>query len=207
MNSALRNGLTLAVIAGICTSLVAGTFYVTQQRIEENRQAWLERSLKPALAGLMYDSDVTESVVVLEPPHALPGNERALIYRVYSGSEPVAALFVVSARDGYSGPIRVLVGIDLDGRVSGVRILEHRETPGLGDGIEHDKSDWDRQFTGRSLRDPETGDWAIRRDGGVFDQLSGASVTPRAVITAVRDTLIWFEANREQVFAMQETGL
>ncbi len=207
MNRALRNGVTLAVIAGVCTSLVAGTFYFTEQRIEDNRQAWLERSLKPALAGLMYDSDVTESVVVLEPPHDLPGNDPALIYRVYSGDEPVAALFAVTARDGYSGPIRVLVGVELDGRISGVRILEHRETPGLGDGIEHDKSDWDRQFLGRSLSDPSIERWAIRRDGGIFDQLSGASVTPRAVISAVRDTLVWFEANREQVFAMQETEL
>ena len=207
MNRALRNGLTLAAIAGICTALVSGTFYFTEQRIEDNRQAYLERSLKPALAGLMYDSDVTESVVVLEPPHELPGNDPALIYRVYSGEQPVAALFAVSARDGYSGPIRVLVGIELDGRISGVRILEHRETPGLGDGIEHDKSDWDQQFIGRSLTDPDIDGWAIRRDGGEFDQLSGASVTPRAVIGAIRDTLVWFDANRELVFEMQETEL
>ena len=202
--SVLKNGLTLALIAAVCSALVAVTYSLTHETIEDNRKAHLEGQLRPALSDLMYDGDVTESVVVLEPPHGLPGNDDALIYRVYSAGEPIAALFAVTARNGYSGPIRLLLGIEMDGRVTGLRILEHRETPGLGDQIESDKSDWVEQFRGRSLGDPAIDGWRIKRDGGEFDQLTGATVTPRAVIQAVRETLVYFRDNKQRVFSMQE---
>lgn len=197
----LKSGITLAVIAAICTALVASTYQLTHERIAANEQAWLEQSLQPALSGLFFDSGVSESRVTIPAPHGLPGSEDAVIYRVYSGDSPVAALFVVSARDGYAGAIRLLIGIDIDGIVTGVHVLSHRETPGLGDRIESSKSDWVKQFDGRSLTDPEASGWKIRRDGGDFDQLTGASVTPRAVIKAIRETLSYFDANRDTVFA------
>lgn len=142
-------------------------------------------------------------MIMIPAPHELPGSEAAIIYRVYAGDEPVAALFVVSARDGYAGPIRLLVGIAMDGAITGVRVLEHRETPGLGDRIETTKSDWVLQFDGHSLRDPEPARWALKGDGGDFDQLTGASVTPRAIVNAVKETLTYFDANRVAVFAAQ----
>ncbi len=195
-------GVTLAVIAAVCTAMVALTWQLTADRIEANKKAWLERSLQPALAGLFFDSPVTESMITIPVPHELPGSDPAIIYRVYAGEVPVAALFVVSARDGYAGPIRLLVGVAMDGTVTGVRVLEHRETPGLGDRIDTLKSDWVLQFDGHSLRDPEPRLWAIRGDGGRFDQLSGASVTPRAVIKAIRETLSYFDTNRDAIFAV-----
>jgi len=201
-----KSGVTLAVIAAFCTSLVAFTWQLTAERIEANKKEWLERSLQPALAGLFFDSPVTESMIMIPAPHELPGSEAAIIYRVYAGVEPVAALFVVSARDGYAGPIRLLVGIAMDGAISGVRVLEHRETPGLGDRIETTKSDWVLQFDGHSLRDPEPLRWAIKGDGGDFDQLTGASVTPRAIVNAVKETLTYFEANRVTVFAARSAN-
>jgi len=205
VNSVVKSGITLAVIAGLCTALVALTYTATAARIEANEQAWLERSLQPALSGLFFDSGVTESMMTIPPPHDLPGSEAAIVYRVYAEDTPVAALFVVSARDGYAGPIRILVGIDVGGAVTGVHVLEHRETPGLGDRVESGKSDWVHQFDGRSLVDPSPSGWAIKRDGGQFDQLTGASVTPRAIVKAIRDTLLYFEAHREEVFiALQE---
>jgi len=197
----IRSGATLAVIAAICTALVAGTYQLTRERIATNEQAWLEQSLQPALSGLFFDSGVSESMLTIPAPHELPGSEDALIYRVYSGDSPVAALFVVSARDGYAGAIRILVGIDISGAITGVHVLAHRETPGLGDRIESTKSDWDKQFNGHSLGDPVTDGWRIKRDGGEFDQLTGASVTPRAVIKAVKETLVYFDANSVAVFA------
>lgn len=196
-----KSGVTLAVIAAICTSLVAITWQLTAERIEANKKEWLERSLQPALAGLFFDSSVTESMLMIPPPHELPGSGTAIIYRVYAGEKPVAALFVVSARDGYAGPIRLLIGIAMDGTVTGVRVLEHRETPGLGDRIETTKSDWVLQFDGHSLLDPEPARWALKGDGGDFDQLTGASVTPRAIVNAVKQTLTYFDANRVAVFA------
>ena len=110
-------------------------------------------------------------------------------------------MFVVTARDGYAGPIRLLVGVTTERTITGVRVLEHRETPGLGDRVETGKSDWVLQFDSRSLGDPAVEDWKIREDGGHFDQLSGASVTPRAIVKAVRETLAWFDANADQLFA------
>ena len=196
-----KSGVTLAIVAAFCTSLVAFTWQQTEERIEANKKAWLERSLQPALAGLFFDSPVTESMIIIPAPHDLPGSEDAIIYRVFAGETPVAALFVVSARDGYAGPIRFLVGISMDGTVTGVRVLEHRETPGMGDRIEMTKSDWVLQFDGRSLQDPELGQWAIKDDGGEFDQLTGASVTPRAIIKAIKQTLQYFDGNRDAIFS------
>jgi electron transport complex protein RnfG len=140
-------------------------------------------------------------MIIIPQPHELPGSEDAIVYRVYAGDEPVAALFVVSARDGYAGPIRLLIGIAMDGTVTGVRVLEHRETPGLGDRVDTTKSDWILQFDGHSLRNPALTGWAIRSDGGEFDQLTGASVTPRAVIKAIRETLVYFDAHPDIIFA------
>lgn len=199
--SVIKSGTTLALIAAVCTALVALTYQFTHARIAANEQAWLEQSLQPALSGLFFDSGVSESAMTIPAPHELPGSEDAVVYRVYSGEAPVAALFVVSARDGYAGAIRMLVGVDIDGAITGVHVLAHRETPGLGDRIETGKSDWVRQFDGRTLSNPVASEWKIKRDGGDFDQLTGASVTPRAVVKAVRETLQYFDANAVSIFA------
>jgi Na+-translocating ferredoxin:NAD+ oxidoreductase subunit G len=198
----LRSGATLATIAALCTALVAFTHVLTDERIAANEQAWLEQNLLPALSGLSHDGNVGNSRVTIRAPNDLPGSEDALVYRFYAGGEPRAALFAVSARDGYAGPIRLLVGVDMDGRLTGIHVLEHRETPGLGDLVETSKSNWAQQFRGRSIGDPVTSGWAIRRDGGAFDQLTGASVTPRAIVKAVYETLGYFAENREALFAM-----
>ena len=201
----IKSGTTLALIAAVCTALVAATYQLTAERIVANERALLEQSLQPALSGQFYDSDVTESKLVLQQPHDLPGSDAAIIYRVYRESAPVAALFVVSARDGFSGAIQLLIGIDFDGLVTSVRVLKHRETPGLGDRIELRRTDWILQFDGHSLHSPNTAGWAIHSDGGEFDQLTGASVTPRAIIKAIRDTLIYFDAHRDELFSLPAT--
>jgi electron transport complex protein RnfG len=201
----IKTGMTLALIAAVCTTLVAATYQSTKDRIAANEKALLEQSLQPALAGVFYDSSVSESRLILRAPHELPGNDAAIIYRVFAEKKPVAALFAVTARDGFSGPIRILLGVDISGKVTGVRILQHRETPGLGDKIESARSDWVFQFDGRAIGNPVLTAWAIKDDGGDFDQLTGASVTPRAVINAVRDTLVYFDANRDEIFSLPAT--
>jgi electron transport complex protein RnfG len=198
--SIIKTGATLAAIAAVCTALVAATYQLTEERIAANEKALLEQSLQPALGGISFDGSVSESRIVLQPPHELPGNDPAIIYRVYAAEQPVAALFAVTARGGFSGPIRILVGVEFDGKISGVRILQHRETPGLGDKIEPARSDWVFQFDGHSIGDPVTPQWAIKVDRGDFDQLTGASVTPRAIIKAIRDTLLYFDAHRDEIF-------
>lgn len=199
--SVIKSGATLAIIAAVCTALVAMTYQLTRERIATNEQAWLEQSLQQALSGLFFDSGVSESLLTIPAPHELPGSQDAVVYRVYSGETPVAALFVVSARDGYAGAIRLLVGVDISGVITGVHVLAHRETPGLGDRVETGKSDWVTQFEKSSLRGPVADRWKIKRDGGDFDQLTGASVTPRAIVKAVKETLQYFDANAVAIFA------
>ncbi len=194
-------GAILAALAAACTLLVAITHGVTAPRIAANEQAYLEERLEPVLEGVAYDGKPSESIMIIQPPHDLPGDDPVPVYRVFADGRPMAAVFAVKARGGFSGPVRVLIGIDADGAVTGVRILDHRETPGLGDLIEAGKSDWVLQFNGRSLTDPPVPAWAIKRDGGQFDQFTGASITPRAVIRGIRETLVFFDANSDFVFA------
>jgi electron transport complex protein RnfG len=196
-----QGAFILATLAAFCTVLVAVTHSYTAPLIHANDQAFLEQSLKPVLGGIEYETELSRSILTLPAPHGLPGSEAAVIYRVYADGEPAAALFVVSARDGFAGPIKLLIGVKIDGSVTAVRILQHKETPGLGDRIEASKSDWLLQFDSSSLSSPIEESWKIKRDGGEFDQLTGASVTPRAVITAVKETLIYFDSNRDLVFS------
>ena len=196
-----KGAIVLAVLAAICTALVAMTHRSTAALIKANEQAFLEQSLKPVLGGIKYEIERSKSLLTLPLPHELPGSEAAEIYRIYADGVPAAALFIVSARDGFAGPIKLLVGVRIDGTVTAVRVLQHKETPGLGDLIESSKSDWLLQFDGRSLADPDRESWAIKRDGGEFDQLTGASITPRATIKAIRETLLYFEAKNASIFS------
>lgn len=201
-----RSAVTLTVIAALCTTLVALTYHLTRDRILDNEQAYLEESLKPVLAGIDYDGELSDSTLIIDPPHSLPGNSPVTVYRVYAAGEPIAALFVVTTRNGYSGPIKLLVGVDASGVLNRARVLEHRETPGLGDQIETGKSDWMEQFNQTGLSTTELSAWAIVDDGGEFDALTGASITSRAVVNALRDTLAYFAANRSTVFAPTPSG-
>ena len=193
--------LTLTVCAAVCAALVAGTYHWTAARIVANRDAHLAASLAPVLHGLSYDNDLLRSEQTLEQPHELPGTAPAIIYRALQGGAPVAALFVVSADAGFSGPIRLLIGVRADGTLNAVRAIEHRETPGLGDAIDIERSDWILQFDDRSIGRPDQASWQIKVDGGVFDQLTGASVTPRTIVRTVKSTLLYFADHQDQIFA------
>jgi electron transport complex protein RnfG len=199
----MQSGMILATVAAICTTLVALTFSLTRDRIAANEQAFLEQSLTPVLAGKSFDNDLMASALIVPAPHELPGTENAVIYRALAANKPVAALFAVTAPDGFSGSIKFLIGIDVDGIVLGARAIEHKETPGLGDLIDASRSDWIFQFAGTSLYEPAQTAWAIRRDGGAFDQMTGASITSRAAVNAVNQTLLYFAANRDNIFSAQ----
>ena len=116
----------------------------------------------------------------------------------------MAIVFDHVAPDGYNGDIHLLTGILADGRISGVRVVSHKETPGLGDPIELDRSDWILAFTSRSLEDPGPEAWGVRRDGGIFDQFTGATITPRAVVEAVQRVLEYHQANRDALYRRNE---
>jgi electron transport complex protein RnfG len=112
----------------------------------------------------------------------------------------VAAIFNSVAPDGYNGKIHLLVGVYIDGRLAGVRVVKHAETPGLGDAVEIRKSPWIDDFAGKSLTNPIQERWRVKRDGGDFDQFTGATITPRAVVAAVRNTLLYYQQNADMIF-------
>ena len=203
MSPVLRTTLTLAAVAAVCTTLVAATFLLTSERIAQNEQAFLESQLSPVIGSLRHDGGMLNNVTSIAD--GLPGREPAQLYRVLRDGRTVALLFEVTAMDGYAGPIRLLVGIRSDGVLTGVRTLAHEETPGLGDKIESARSDWIFGFEGRAIGNPPAARWSIRADGGDFDQITGASVTSRAVVNAVSETLIYFSANRDALLTAPDS--
>lgn len=199
--SMLRAAGILAGFAVFGALLVAVTWDATEERIAENERAYLLRTLADVLPAGAYDNAVHEDYITVTDAELLGTAAPVTVYRARMRNRPVAVVVTPVAPGGYSGPIRLLVGILADGRISGVRVVSHRETPGLGDKIEVERDDWILDFDGRSLGQPPRERWAVRRDDGVFDQFTGATITARAVVSAVRDALIYFEAHRDLLFA------
>lgn len=192
--------MLLGLFAAIGTGVVAWVHSGTEARIAENRLAMTRMRVTQVLEGLDYDNDpVTDHHRVGD--ERLGGHDLPVWLARHEGEVVGVALSAI-APDGYSGDIRLLVGIDATGTLRGVRVTGHRETPGLGDDIEVERSDWIHTFRGRSLVDPPIELWRVRRDGGVFDQFTGATVTPRAVVRAVRNALLYFEEHAEALLAL-----
>ena len=193
-------GILLFLFALTGTVLVSFTFDQTAERIRANERATLLRNLHKIIPEQAHDNDLfKDSTLALNP--TLLGNKNPVrIYRARKQGEPVAAILAVIAPDGYSGNIHLLVGINYKGNITGVRVIKHRETPGLGDRIEEGKSGWVLSFNNRSLQDPPTKKWHVKKDGGYFDQFTGATITPRAIVKAVHNALIYYKYNRDKIF-------
>jgi electron transport complex protein RnfG len=202
----LFTGILLFLFTVIGASLVAYTFENTKTRIAANERAALLRNLHVLVPPDTHTNDLFTDVIEVYDPTLLGSRDPVQVYRARHNGEAVALVLTTEAPDGYSGTIRLLVGIDPEGKLVGVRVLSHRETPGLGDGIEAERSDWILSFDGRRLGDPPADQWRVRRDGGVFDQFTGATVTPRAVVNAVRKSLIYFEQHRDELFEPLEAA-
>jgi electron transport complex protein RnfG len=197
----LRAASTLLAVAILAFGAVALVHERTRADIAAAARARQQEQLAAVLGGTPFDNDPLQDVVELRDAELLGTGSPVPVHRARLQGRPVAVIMAAVAPDGYSGPIELLVGIDPDGRLLGVRVTRHRETPGLGDFIELRRSDWIQQFAGRSLQSPNPERWQVRRDGGDFDQFTGATVTPRAVVTAVARTLQAFERHREALLA------
>jgi Na+-translocating ferredoxin:NAD+ oxidoreductase subunit G len=196
--------LLLMVFAVLGGGLVAFSFHNTSFQIKENERAALLRTLNALIPHNQYDNDLFHDVIKIPNDATLGTKEPVTIYRARKSGQPVAAVIMTKAPDGYNGRIRLLVGINYKGILIGVRVISHQETPGLGDKIELRRSDWILGFNGRSLINPDTSGWKVKRDGGVFDQFTGATITPRAIVKAVYKTLLFFRQSREKIFADNE---
>ncbi len=195
--------LTLFAIAG--SSLVALTHEQTKERIAANEKLALLRNLQAVVPPQLVDNDMVTDTLLAHDPELL-GAESTLVYRGRLGGQPVAAVLTPIVPDGYSGPIKLLVAVRRDGTLSGVRVISHKETPGLGDKIETKKSDWILGFSGKSLNDPQVERWQVKRDGGDFDQFTGATITPRAIVRAVKKTLQFVQQKGEQLYAAPQSS-
>lgn len=200
LNEVIRSSLLLGIIALLGTALLAGVNDLTHERIVEQEKRRVLQQLNEIVPVALFNNDVLEDMIEIEDEtffhHAAP----VTVYRARMDDQPVAVMMLVTAADGYNGDIRILTGIDAGGTVLGIRVVSHRETPGLGDPIDIEKSNWVLGFNGKSLHDPESAAWAVKRDGGQFDQFTGATISPRAVVKAVHRTLLYFKAHKQELF-------
>ncbi|MDP1864455.1 MAG: electron transport complex subunit RsxG [Thiobacillus sp.] len=199
--NALRTGVILFVFAVVGTAMLAFTHDRTEPTITRGQLAAKRALLSQVLPATLYDNDLLSSQQSV-PPDALLGTRQPSALWIARRGDQVSGLVLEAiAPDGYSGEIALLIGIDIDGNVTGVRVTAHRETPGLGDYIELAKSAWIRQFEGKSLTAPPLPQWKVTKDGGAFDARAGATITPRAVVKAVRNALDFFARHRATLVA------
>lgn len=196
----IRAASMLTLFAVLGGGLVALSFQVTQEQIKKNERMTLLRSLNDIVPHQDYDNDLLADTREVDNPTLLGTTEPVMIYRARYQGKPVAAIFTAAAPDGYNGLIRLLVGIRYDGTIAGVRVVSHRETPGLGDIIDQRHSSWILGFNGHSLSNPKEENWKMKRDGGDFDHQTGATISPRAVVKAVKNTLLFYRQFRQEVF-------
>lgn len=198
--SMLKNSLVLALFAAVTVAVVAITQQTTESRIAEAERAAQIRALGEILPAHSYDNALLDNIIYLNEP-ALGHRQDTPAYLASANGKPAAVILQTSTADGYNGRITLLVGIMADGRLSGVRAIQHKETPGLGDDIDLAKSPWIKSFDGKSLNNPAESGWAVKKDRGDFDQFAGATITPRAVVAAVHNALQYFDQNQASLFA------
>ena len=196
----LRAAAQLGLAGLLAALLLAGTWWLTRADIVAAEHRAQMSALEIVLPPTRYDNDLVNDAVTVQASAWL-GLDGGTLHRARLRGEPSALVLEASAPDGYAGAIRLLVAVAQDGRVLGVRVTGHQETPGLGDDIEPGRSDWITRFTGRALGDPPTERWAVRKDGGEFDQFAGATVTPRAVVRAVKRCLAFVARHGDEIRA------
>lgn len=197
-----RVGLLLGLFAIVATTLVAFTEQNTREQIRENERQALLDGINALIPHNEYDNTILQDTLTLPANEMLGTEEPSTVFRARKNGAPVAAVFTAVAPNGYSGKIKMLVGIYTDGSLAGVRVINHKETPGLGDKIDEKRTDWILQFEGLSLETPTSAKWKVKKDGGEFDQFTGATITPRAVVGAVKHALEYFRAHRDELFAV-----
>lgn len=198
-----RNGLLLGGSAVIALLVITMAFQLTRASIEQTALSRLQKNLAQLLATITYDNDPATDVVMLSDP-ALGSNTAQQIYRAKSLGMPTGVVVSTIAPDAYNGIIKLLVGLSYEGRIVAVRVTSHQETPGLGDDIDITKSNWISSFDGLNPSEMKPFEWDVKKNGGRFDQFTGATITPRAVLQAVHRTSLWYLKNQDTIFQDSE---
>ncbi len=196
----LRASGKMALFIGVAIFVLVSVRQWVAPKIEAAHKAELLSKLNEILPQSHYDNDLLHDTTTMTDPTHLGTDKPVTLYRARKQGQPVAVLFETIAPDGYSGAIRLLIGIDAKGRTLGVRVLSHRETPGLGDKIEKSKSNWIDSFTGKTLTAQNEAQWHVKKDGGIFDQFTGATITPRAVVKAVKNALLFYQQHQQEIW-------
>ncbi|MEH6711686.1 MAG: electron transport complex subunit RsxG [Paraglaciecola polaris] len=196
-----KNGLILGLFAVITSGLIALTFFGTQEQIEYQRQQTLLTIFDELVPQGSYNNEMQHDCVFVTSMDYLGSKTPHHIYRATLDGAPTAAVIETTAPNGYSGRIELVVGVTGESTVSGVRILNHKETPGLGDKIDLRVSEWVLGFDDQNLNPQNTSDWAVKKDGGQFDQFTGATITPRAVVSAVKRAIEYYQLNQQAIFS------
>lgn len=194
------SAVMLGLFAAITTGGVAFIALQTKDRIASREHTLLLEKLHRLIPVQRHDNDLAADFILVTDSR-LGGTKPRAIYRARKQQQPIACIINSSAPNGYSGNIELLIAINVDGSLAGVRVTQHRETPGLGDLIDENKSRWIFQFDGKSLRQPAEPQWKVRKDKGEFDQLTSATITSRAVVKAVYNTLVYFSQQRDMIFS------
>lgn len=195
--SITKNAVLLGLFAIISTAIIAGTFIGTAPKIKANMREAEAKALLQIMPESTHDNSLLDDSQAVSDSELLGLREPRKLYIAKRAGRRVGVILPVTARDGYTGDIQLIVGIWEDGSIAGVRVLSHRETPGLGDAVDRKKSDWIDGFQSRSLTDPREALWKVKKDGGVFDQFTGATITPRAVTRSVKNALLYFRENQQ----------
>ncbi len=198
----LKTALNLLVFAVIGTAILAATFNLTHSRIAQSEQAEKLKLINQVVPESLYDNELIKDTLVIPASEQLGTEQDSVAYRGRLKGQPAVVVLEVIAPDGYSGKISMIVAINHAGAVTGVRVVTHKETPGLGDYIDFAKNKWISLFGGASHERYKEDDWKVRKDGGQFDYMAGATITPRAVVKAVHKALHYFEDNRDKLFAV-----
>lgn len=199
--AALRTAFVLLAFAVAATALLAFTFQLTRSRISAAEEQAKLALLNQVIPTCLHDNDLLNDRIELAPDALLGTQEPVMAYRAYLKGRPTAVAFEAVAPDGYGGKIKLLIAVLADGTVAGVRVISHHETPGLGDYIERAKSAWITEFDGKALDPDAASQWRVRKDGGQFDYVAGATITPRAVVKAVRNALRYYADNRDRLLS------
>ncbi|BFT30959.1 electron transport complex subunit RsxG [Alteromonas sp. D210916BOD_24] len=199
-DSLLKNGAMLGVFAVVTTALIALTFFGTQDRIEHQKKQKLLSVLNDVVPERYHDNPLYANCTLITAK-ALGSKRSHKVYRATLENSPSALVLEATAPNGYSGNIDLVIGVSIDMTVLGVRVIEHKETPGLGDKVELAVSDWITSFTGKAFSSDNTAPWYVKKDGGEFDQFTGATITPRAVVGAVRRALVYAQAHQADLFS------
>ena len=187
------------VVTGVLVCLVVIlVFVLTHDRIMENIHKQNMQILDTVMP-IEHDNEIDHDEKVITDTDRF-GDEEIHVYRVRKNQQPKGVIFMPVPAHGYSGKISLVVGVDYDGKITGVNVLKHRETPGLGDRIDPAKSNWLERFTGQTYSADAMDQWQVVADGGKFDELSGATITSRGVLNAVRKTLEYYQANRDHLY-------